>query len=221
MPIIKAVELTKIYESGVQTITVLDRVSLEVGAGECVVIHGQSGSGKTTLLSLLSGLDRPSSGQVVIEDRDITGLSEDELAPLRNRTIGFVFQSFHLIPSLTAFENVIFPAELCGDTEAESKGESLLREVGLWGRRDNLPYQLSGGEKQRIAIARALINNPRILFADEPTGNLDSTNSEAVLDLLFSFHNQRQMTLIMVTHATELTHQPDRIITLRDGRIVT
>lgn len=220
MNILEARAITKRYQVDGQEICVLDAVSLAVQAGEFVAIMGSSGSGKTTLLSLLSGLDSPSSGRVLVEGTDITDWREDQLAPLRNETIGFVFQSFHLIPSLSALENVMFPAELHGDRDARAKAEGLLNRVGVGHRKANFPHQLSGGEKQRVAICRALINAPRILFADEPTGNLDSKNGNAILDLLLDLHRERQTTLVMVTHSPEIAALAERIITLHDGRIV-
>jgi putative ABC transport system ATP-binding protein len=191
-----------------------------VEEGEFLVIKGESGSGKSTLLSLLSGLDRPDSGRILLFDRDITDLSEEQLAPIRNATFGFVFQSFHLIPSLTTRENVMFPAELRKDPLAEVKADQLLEQVGLADRASSFPHQLSGGEKQRCAICRALVNGPQILFADEPTGNLDLANGRAVLELLRDLHRERRTTLILVTHSLEIAQTADRVITLRDGRIV-
>lgn len=220
MNILEARAITKRYLVDGQEICVLDSVSLTVQRGEFVAIMGSSGSGKTTLLSLLSGLDSPSSGRVLVEGTDITDWREDQLAPLRNETIGFVFQSFHLIPSLSALENVMFPAELHGDRGARTKAAQLLDRVGVGHRKANFPHQLSGGEKQRVAICRALINGPRILFADEPTGNLDSKNGNAILDLLLDLHRERQTTLVMVTHSPEIAALAERIITLYDGRIV-
>lgn len=219
MTIIEAHELTKIYTIDSRPIRVVDSVSLDVDAGEFLVIKGTSGSGKSTLLSLLSGLDNPTSGRVFVDGEEITGKSEDEMAPIRNKTVGFVFQSFHLAPSLTARENIMFPAELAGDRGASDRSEALLKRVGLMGRANNFPNQLSGGEKQRVAICRALINNPRILFADEPTGNLDSNNGEAILDLLNELHRERQMTLVLVTHSPEIAQRASRLITLEDGKI--
>jgi putative ABC transport system ATP-binding protein len=220
MTILEARSISKTYTVDSRKITVLDDVSLSVVDGESLVIEGESGSGKSTLLSILSGLDRPDDGRVLIDQSDITDLSEDELAPLRNVTFGFVFQSYHLIPSLTALENVMFPAELRGDPLAREKAEALLARVGLSGRNSNFPHQLSGGEKQRCAICRALVNDPRIIFADEPTGNLDSVNGRAVLELLLELHRERQTTLILVTHSPEIARTADRVIILRDGRIV-
>ncbi|MGB0385023.1 MAG: ABC transporter ATP-binding protein [Ardenticatenaceae bacterium] len=220
MNILEAKEVTKTYKIDGRPISVLKDISLSIAQGEFVVLIGSSGSGKSTLLSLLSGLDSPSQGRIFVEGRDITDFSEDDLAPLRNQTIGFVFQSFHLVPSLTARENVMFPAELRQDREAGAKADALLRRVGLQDRSNNFTHQLSGGEKQRVAICRALINNPKILFADEPTGNLDSKNGQAILDLLFELQKERQTTLVLVTHDTQIAKLADREIMLRDGRVV-
>ncbi|MGD9301429.1 MAG: ABC transporter ATP-binding protein [Desulfobacterales bacterium] len=220
MSVVEARNVTKTYTIADREISVLDNVSLSVAAGEFLVVEGSSGSGKTTLLSLLSGLDKPSSGRVLMEDRDITDTSEDDLAPLRNEIIGFVFQSFHLVPSLTALENVMFPAEIKRDPEARAKATELLKRVGMHQRSPNYPHQLSGGEMQRVAICRAVINNPKIIFADEPTGNLDSENGKAVLELLLEFQKERQTTLILVTHSAEIASIADRMIVLKDGRIV-
>jgi putative ABC transport system ATP-binding protein len=220
MPVAEAKNLTKTYTIADREIRVLDNVSLSVGAGEFLVIEGSSGSGKTTLLSLLSGLDKPSSGRVLLENKDITETSEDDLAPLRNGIIGFVFQSFHLVPSLTALENVMFPAEIRHDPLAGEKAQELLKRVGMQNRSTNYPHQLSGGEMQRVAICRAVINNPKIIFADEPTGNLDSENGRAVLDLLLEFHRERRTTLVLVTHSADIARIAHRTIVLKDGRIV-
>jgi putative ABC transport system ATP-binding protein len=202
-----------------RAITVLENVSLCIEEGEFIVIAGSSGSGKTTLLTLLSGLDHPTSGQVFIDDREITGASEEQLAPLRNRTMGFVFQSFHLVPFMTARENIMFPAELRGDTDADLRAGQLLARVGLSDRADNRPSQLSGGEKQRIALCRALINRPKLLFADEPTGNLDSENGNVVLTQLIDLKNEHGATLVLVTHNPEIAQAADRVITLKDGHL--
>lgn len=218
---LEARNVSKLYTVDNRELCVLEDVSLTIQQGEFVVIMGSSGSGKTTLLSLLSGLDNPTRGRILVEEQDITDWSEDQLAPLRNETIGFVFQSFHLVPSLSALENIMFPAELRGDKDAPKKGEQLLKRVGLQGRSNNFPHQLSGGEKQRVAICRALINDPKILFADEPTGNLDSKNGDAILELLLELHQERQTTLVLVTHSEELASRADRIITLQDGRVVS
>jgi len=219
MAVVEARNITKTYTIGDRKICVLDDVSLAVAGGEFLVVEGNSGSGKTTLLSLLSGLDKPSSGRVFLEDKDITDITEDDLAPLRNEFIGFVFQSFHLVPSLTALENVMFPAELKHDPLARDKAAELLKRVGLQQRGDNYPHQLSGGEMQRVAMCRAVINNPRIIFADEPTGNLDTENGKAVLDLLLEFQKERRTTLVLVTHSFEIARIADRMIILKDGRI--
>jgi len=219
MPIVEARDITKTYTIGDREIRVLDQVSLAVSAGEFLVVAGSSGSGKTTLLSLLSGLDKPSSGRVFLAEKDITDTSEDDLAPLRNEFIGFVFQSFHLVPSLTALENVMFPAELKHDSQARAKAADLLKRVGMQKRSANFPHQLSGGEMQRVAICRAIINHPKIIFADEPTGNLDSDNGQAVLDLLLEFQQERRTTLVLITHSLDIAGMADRVIVLKDGKI--
>ena len=219
-PILQTHNISKSYRIGNRELTVLRDVSLTIEAGEFVAVIGSSGSGKSTLLSLMSGLDSPTNGRIFIHNRDITDLSEDELAPLRNATIGYVFQSFHLVPSLSAIENIMFPAELQGVADARAKAESLLQRVGLLDRADNFPHQLSGGEKQRAAICRALINNPQVIFADEPTGNLDSSNGQAILDLLRQLQRERQTTLVLVTHDPAIAATADRIIQLQDGEVV-
>jgi putative ABC transport system ATP-binding protein len=218
---IDADQLNKSYTIDHRRIHVLKDVSLNVGAGEFAVIQGTSGSGKSTLLSILSGLDRPDSGSIRIQERDITNLSEDDLAPLRNRTFGFVFQSFHLVPSLSALENVMFPAELSGSSSAAADAAQLLERVGLSHRRDNMPHQLSGGEQQRVAICRALINRPAIIFADEPTGNLDSRSGQAILELMLEFQLEFHTTLLLVTHNPDLARRADRRFRLTDGRLET
>jgi len=216
---IDANQLNKSYTIDEKRIQVLQDVSLSVSAGQFSVIQGSSGSGKSTLLSILSGLDRPDSGVVRIQDQDITELSEDDLAPMRNRTFGFVFQSFHLVPSLTAQENVMFPAELAGSASAATDAEKLLERVGLGHRRRNMPHQLSGGEQQRVAICRALINRPAIIFADEPTGNLDSRSGQGILELMLEFQREFHTTLLMVTHNPELARRADIRFQLTDGRL--
>jgi len=220
MPAIEAKNITKTYTIAERQIRVLDNVSLSVAPGEILVIAGSSGSGKTTLLSLLSGLDKPSSGRVLLENMDITDTSEDDLAPLRNEIIGFIFQSFHLVPSLTALENVMFPAEIRRDPLARDKAAHLLNRVGMQKRSTNYPQQLSGGEMQRVAICRAVINNPKVIFADEPTGNLDSENGKAVLELLLEFQQERRTTLVLVTHSADIARIAHRMIVLKDGRIL-
>ncbi len=219
MALLEARNITKTYSLDHRTITVLEDISLSAEKGEFIVIAGSSGSGKTTLLTLLSGLDHPTSGRIFIEDRDITAATEEELAPLRNRSIGFVFQSFHLVPSMTARENVMFPAELAGDAQAQKRAQKLLDRVGLAERADNLPIQLSGGEKQRIALCRALINRPKLLFADEPTGNLDSENGKTVLAQLIELNSEHGATLVLVTHNPEIARAADRVMTLTDGHL--
>lgn len=216
---LRADNLTKTFSLNGLVIPVLQGINLAVAPGEFVVIAGSSGSGKTTLLTLLSGLDRPTDGRVWIGDTDITDLSEDALATLRNHDIGYVFQSFHLIPSLTAEENVMFPAELAGHADAAERTAALMAQVGMAHRRRNFPHQLSGGEKQRVAICRALVNRPRILFADEPTGNLDSENGQAILNLLLDAQTDSGLTLVLVTHSPGIAARADRVVSLRDGRI--
>jgi putative ABC transport system ATP-binding protein len=220
MTILEAQHITKTYTIGERQVDVLKDISLTIDTGEVVAIVGSSGSGKSTLLSLLSGLDQPTKGRIWVQAEDITDKTEDELAPLRNRTIGFVFQSFHLVPSLTALENVTFPAELNNDPQAYAKAERLMRQFGIWERAGNFPHQLSGGEKQRVAIGRALINDPQVIFADEPTGNLDSTNSTEILKLLFDLQREKQTTLVLVTHDMRIAKMADRVIPLEDGAIL-
>jgi len=212
-------DLSKYYSIGERRIKVLESVSLKINEGAFVVISGSSGSGKTTLLSLLSGLDRPSSGSIFLDGRDMTDLTEDQLAPVRNNLTGFVFQAFHLIPSLNGLENIMFPAELRGDRQAKVKAEDLLERVGLSQRKNSFPEQLSGGEKQRIAICRALINEPKIVFADEPTGNLDSENSDGIIELLKSIHEDQKTTFVMATHNKGIADRADRIFHLHDGQL--
>ena len=220
MNILEARNLTKTYAVENRRITVLKDISLSIAQGEFVVIAGSSGSGKTTLLTLLSGLDQPSSGHVAIQDQEITGATEDELAPIRNRMIGFVFQSFHLVPSMTAKENIMFPAEIMGKKDAEETARRLLKRVGLADRADNMPSQLSGGEKQRVSLCRAMVNQPKLLFADEPTGNLDSENGTIVLSQLIDLKTEQGATLILVTHNPDIAKASDRVLTLEDGRLI-
>jgi len=206
--------------SGSGTLTILHPTDLSIAAGQILTIVGASGSGKSTLLGLIAGLDAPSSGHIIIGGVDITTLSEDALARLRGARIGFVFQSFHLLPSLTAYENVLVPIEIAGGDNAAARASALLEEVGLADRGHHYPAQLSGGEQQRVAIARALANDPAILLADEPTGNLDSATGKQVIDLLIDIHNSRKTTLVLVTHDPEIAAISDTTITLRDGKIV-
>jgi putative ABC transport system ATP-binding protein len=212
--------VSKTYQNGAGTLTVLNDVSFALAAGATCAIVGPSGSGKTTLLGLCAGLDRPSSGSVILAGHTLKLLSEDELAALRKTVVGFVFQSFHLLPTLTALENVMVPVELNGNKQAKSLAADLLQRVGLGDRLHHYPVQLSGGEQQRIALARAFINRPRILFADEPTGNLDAETSERVMRLLFELNSETGTTLVLVTHNGELAQQTQRIIRLRGGMIV-
>ncbi|MFZ3045595.1 MAG: ABC transporter ATP-binding protein [Desulfatirhabdiaceae bacterium] len=205
--------------AGTRNIPVLKNVSIQIQSGEFVAIQGKSGSGKTTLLSLMAGLDKPSEGRILFDGADITDWSEDRLAPFRNQMMGFVFQSFYLVPSLTALENIMFPAELNRDRQARNKAEKLLQQVELEDRADNLPHQLSGGEKQRIAICRAVINRPRLIFADEPTGNLDTENSQIVLNILIQMQQEHGAALILVTHSQFIASLSNRVIVLKDGAI--
>ena len=212
--------VSKTVPSGAGSLTILHPLDLSIDAGQVVAITGPSGSGKSTLLGLLAGLDSPSAGRVVLDGVDITTLDEDSLARLRGTRIGFVFQFFHLLPSLTAFENVLVPMEIARVPKAAGRATQLLGEVGLSERGHHYPSQLSGGEQQRVAIARALANNPPILLADEPTGNLDSATGRSVIDLLLEVNRTRGTTLVLVTHDQELAAVADVIVALRDGRVV-
>jgi putative ABC transport system ATP-binding protein len=206
--------------SGSEPLTILHPLSIVIPHGQFVAIVGPSGSGKSTLLGLIAGLDAPSSGSVLIDEVDITQLDEDALAKLRGEKVGFVFQFFHLIPSLTAYENVAVPMEIAGAPDARVRAERLLEEVGLTGRSHHYPSQLSGGEQQRVALARALANDPPIVLADEPTGNLDSANGRHILELLRTIHARRGTTVVLVTHDRELASLADARLVLRDGRVV-
>ena len=217
---IDLLRVSKTVQSGETPLTILHPLTLTIPRGQFLAIVGPSGSGKSTLLGLLAGLDAPSSGEVVVDGTSITQLDEDALARLRGRTIGFVFQFFHLVPSLTAIENVMVPLELARHADPATRAEALLAEVGLSGRAHHYPSQLSGGEQQRVAIARALANDPPILLADEPTGNLDSVTGRAVLDLLLRVHRTRGTTLVLVTHDLGLAALADQRLVLRDGRAV-
>jgi putative ABC transport system ATP-binding protein len=213
--------LTKQYRSGEHELTVLCDVSFSLPQGAFVAIVGPSGSGKTTLLGLLAGLDTPSSGTVLLDDDDFSAMDEDARARLRGEKVGFVFQSFQLIPTLTAVENVQVPLELRGDSGADARARELLRRVGLGDRMHHFPTQLSGGEQQRVAIARAFSNAPRILFADEPTGNLDSDTGGRIIELLESLNRESNSTVVLVTHDAALAGRAQRIIRLSDGRVVS
>src|SRR5712691_1542017 len=222
MAILEATGLTKIIDTGTHRVEILRGIDFEVPEGQFVAVMGASGSGKSTLLGLLAGLDTPTAGRIVLDGTDITGLGEDKLALVRGRKIGFVFQSYQLIPTLTAEENVLLPHELAGLDIASGieRARELLTSVGLADRLDHYPVQLSGGEQQRVALARAFMVKPPILMADEPTGNLDSVNGAMVLDLLITLNRREQTTLVLVTHDMMLAGRADRIVTLRDGRIV-
>jgi putative ABC transport system ATP-binding protein len=212
--------VSKTVVSGTEPLTILHPLSLDIARGEFVAIVGPSGSGKSTLLGLIAGLDAPSTGDVLIDGVNITRLGEDGLAKLRGEKIGFVFQFFHLIPSLTAFENVAVPMEIAGTPNAAPRARALLEEVGLTGRAHHYPSQLSGGEQQRVALARALANNPPILLADEPTGNLDSANGRLIMELVRDIHKTRGTTIVLVTHDAELAALADARLIFRDGRVV-
>lgn len=214
-------DLTKEYRSGEHRLTVLHEVSFSIPQGAFVAVVGPSGSGKTTLLGLLAGLDTPSGGQVLLDDADLTAMSEDERARLRGEKVGFVFQSFQLISTLTALENVQVPLELRGESGAEERARELLTRVGLGDRLGHFPTQLSGGEQQRVAVARAFANAPRILFADEPTGNLDSDTGLHIIELIESLNRESGTTVVLVTHDAALAGRAQRIIRLSDGRVVS
>ena len=213
--------LTKSYFSGSHALTVLRDVSLSLSEGESCAIVGPSGSGKTTLLGLCAGLDRPSSGSVTLQGVCLDRLNEDERARLRNLYVGFVFQNFNLIPTLTTLENVLVPLELRGKSDSRAVAENLLERVGIGERLEHYPAQLSGGEQQRVAIARAFVNRPKILFADEPTGNLDADTSQRVVDLLFELNREARTTLIMATHNLELASRSQRVIKLKGGAVLS
>ena len=212
--------VSKTVQSGGRPLTILHPLDLDVADGKCLAIIGPSGSGKSTLLGLIAGLDAASSGSILIAGTDITTLDEDSLARLRGEKIGFVFQFFHLVPSLTAMENIQVPMEIAGRRDARERAQALLDEVGLHDRGHHYPSQLSGGEQQRIAIARALANDPPLILADEPTGNLDSSNGRHILDLLLHIQKSRRMTLVMVTHDPAVAAVADERLELRDGRPV-
>ena len=211
--------LRRELRSGERMLVILDDVNMTIDAGECVAIRGPSGSGKSTLLGLLAGLDRPTSGSVLVDGVAIEALSEDELALLRRRKIGFVFQSFHLLPNLTAEENVLLPLQLSGHPSPSERARELLGEVGLGERGHHYPSQLSGGEQQRVALARAFAPDPPILLADEPTGNLDRRTGLQVLDLLDRLRRSSQSTLVLVTHDESVSERADRSLLLTDGRL--
>tara|TARA_B100000809_G_scaffold266510_1_gene329588 strand:- start:8946 stop:9632 length:687 start_codon:yes stop_codon:yes gene_type:complete len=210
--------VSKTVQSGEDPLTIVHPLDLIVPTGQLLSIVGPSGSGKSTLLGLIAGLDMPTTGSIVINGTDITSLNEDRLAEFRGRTVGFVFQFFHLMPSLTAFENILVPLEIIGEANPHERARTLLDEVGLTRRAHHYPAQLSGGEQQRVAIARALANTPPILLADEPTGNLDSVTGRYIIDLLVDVHRRHGTTVVLVTHDDELAAQTDVTVVMRDGR---
>ncbi len=219
--VLRVSNLVKEYQSGSRRLRVLDDISFDIEQGTTGAIVGPSGSGKTTLLALCAGLDQATSGQVEVNGISVAGLSEDERSVLRNEQIGFVFQNFQLMPTLTALENVMVPLELRGERKVRDKAASMLEKVGLGDRLSHYPVQLSGGEQQRVALARAFINDPQILFADEPTGNLDEDTGEKVTELLFDLNADSGTTLLLVTHDLDLAARTGRIIRLKGGRIVS
>lgn len=218
--VLKAEGLTKIYKSAENNLTVLDNVSFEAVQGTTLTIIGPSGSGKTTLLGLCAGLDVPTSGIISLMGFKLNAMDEDDRAYIRNQFVGFVFQNFQLLPTLTALENVMVPLELRGEKNVAPKAKDLLARVGLSERFSHYPTQLSGGEQQRVAMARAFITSPRILFADEPTGNLDEENATQITDLLFGMNREEKTTLILVTHNLELAQKTERILQMKGGKLV-
>ena len=220
-PVLKAENVTKKVSSPEGTLTILAEVDLQIAAAETVAIVGASGAGKSTLLALLAGLDEPSDGRIWLNGAELTALDEDGRAAVRARHVGFVFQSFHLVPSLTAIENVMLPLELAGLPNARSAAAEVLAQVNLSPRREHYPRQLSGGEQQRVAIARAFVTRPALLFADEPTGNLDSVTGERIIDLLFDLNKATHTTLVVVTHDQAIAQRCSRIIRIEAGRLVT
>ncbi len=213
--------LIKTLHGGGHKVEILKSIDLTIPTGQFIAITGHSGSGKTTLLSLIAGLDAPTDGKINIDGQDITKLNEDELALLRGNRFGFIFQNFHLIPTLTALENVVLSLELNNTPGATKKSEDLLSKVGLEDRLNHYPAQLSGGEQQRLSIARAFVNEPDIILADEPTGNLDSKNSDHIMNLIQELHQIKQATIILVTHELQVANQSQRILTLEDGKIIS
>ena len=218
---IEITKLVKTLRGGGHEVEILKSLDLTVPTGQLLAITGESGSGKTTLLSLIAGLDTPTSGQIVIDGQDITKLDEDELALLRGKRFGFIFQNFHLIPTLTALENVVLAAELNNTPGATKKATDLLGTVGLSDRLHHYPVQLSGGEQQRLSLARAFVNEPDIILADEPTGNLDSKNSDHIIELMLELHRVKQATIILVTHELHVAEGSQCILTLADGQIIS
>ena len=219
--ILSVEHLSKVFKSGEHIVNVLSDVSFAIEEGSTCAIVGPSGSGKTTLIAICAGLERPSEGSVALNGTPLHSANEEALARLRNQSVGFIFQNFQLLPSLTALENVMVPAEIRGENHARSRAGGLLKQVGLDGRLDHYPVQLSGGEQQRVAIARAFMNQPKILFADEPTGNLDADTARDIIKLIFDLNATRGTTLLLVTHDRELTQQATRTIRLRAGKLVS
>ncbi|QRP64690.1 ATP-binding cassette domain-containing protein [Rhodanobacter sp. FDAARGOS 1247] len=219
-PLLEAHDVSKSVDGPEGRLDILDKVSLQIRPGESFAIVGASGSGKTTLLGLLAGLDTPNSGGIVLDGHALQTLDEEARADLRRRLVGFVFQSFHLLPALTAEENVMLPLELEGSSDARARARDALEAVGLGSRRRHYPAQLSGGEQQRVAIARAFVHRPRVLFADEPTGNLDQRTGHHICDLLFALNRGHQTTLVLVTHDATLAARCDRRIELEEGRVL-
>jgi putative ABC transport system ATP-binding protein len=219
--ILSVEHLHKLFKSGDKSVEILHDISFAIEEGSACAIVGPSGSGKTTLIAICAGLERPTEGSVLLNGTAMHSATEEELSRVRNQSVGFVFQSFQLLPSLTALENVMVPAEIRGENHARSRAENLLRQVGLSARTDHYPIQLSGGEQQRVAIARAFMNHPRILFADEPTGNLDNDTAREIVRLIFQLNAEAGTTLMLVTHDRELTQQADRVISLKGGRVLS
>jgi putative ABC transport system ATP-binding protein len=218
--VIQVSGLNKSLYGGGHRVDILNEINLVIPTGQFIAITGASGSGKTTLLSLIAGLDEPTQGKIIIDNQDITKLNEDELAELRGQHFGFIFQNFNLIPTLTALENVVLSAELNGTNGAQKKSIDLLNIVGLSKRNHHYPVQLSGGEQQRLCLARAFVNQPDIILADEPTGNLDSQNSKRVLDLMINLHHEKKATILLVTHEEDVAQKAERIIVMEDGKII-
>ena len=219
--VLRVEHLNKIFKSGEQTVTVLNDISFEIDEGSACAIIGPSGSGKTTLIAICAGLERPTQGSVMFHEFAMHACSEEELSLIRNRFIGFIFQNFQLLPSLTAMENVMVPAEIRGEKDSRARAAELLKQVGLAHRLHHYPIQLSGGEQQRVAIARAFMNRPRILFADEPTGNLDAETAREIIRLIFHLNVTNGTTLMLVTHDREVTRQASRVLHLKGGTLVS
>jgi len=219
--LIRIQNLSQSLHGGGHEVKILNNVNLEISSGQFIAITGPSGSGKSTLLGLMAGLDSPTQGSIVLDGHDLTKMNENSLARLRGNKIGIIFQSFYLIPTLTALENVSIPHELNGGNQSEKKAKKLLASLNLTNRLNHYPGQLSGGEQQRLAVARAFINSPKLILADEPTGNLDSQNSRNIINILEELHSKHKVTLVLVTHDQDIASRAQRIIQLRDGRIIS